>query len=95
MQIIILIQARKETDTFPHGGVAGQFLKWKANGTAEWANDNNTTYPLASTSVDGLMAKGDKTKLNGIATGATRNIIGAGTSAPSGGANEDIYIQYF
>lgn len=28
----------------PSGGSSGQFLKWSADGTAVWANDNNTTY---------------------------------------------------
>ena len=32
--------------------------------------DTNTTYPLATASNDGLMAKGDKGKLDGIAVGA-------------------------
>ena len=33
--------------------------------------DTNTTYKVATTSANGLMASGDKVKLNGIATGAT------------------------
>ena len=28
----------------PAGGSAGQILRWSANGTAVWGNDNNTTY---------------------------------------------------
>lgn len=28
----------------PAGGSSGQFLKWSADGTAVWANDNDTTY---------------------------------------------------
>lgn len=79
----------------PSGGASGQILRWKENGTAEWGNDNNTTYGTASTTANGLMSKEDKTKLNGIATGATKDNIKTGTSAPSGGANGDIYIQYF
>lgn len=35
--------------------------------------DNNTTYSPATTSANGLMSSGDKTKLNGIATGAEVN----------------------
>lgn len=57
----------------PAGGSSGQFLKWSADGTAVWAADNNTTYGLATTTADGLMAKGDKSKLDGIATGADKN----------------------
>ena len=40
----------------PAGGSAGQFLKWSADGTAVWANDNNTTYTTmtgATASADG------------------------------------------
>ena len=39
--------------------------------------DNNTTYSVASTSANGLMSKEDKTKLNGIASGATRVVVDA------------------
>ena len=28
----------------PAGGSAGQILRWSADGTAQWGNDNNTTY---------------------------------------------------
>lgn len=28
----------------PAGGASGQILKWAADGTAAWDNDNNTTY---------------------------------------------------
>lgn len=35
--------------------------------------DNNTTYPVATTTANGLMTSTDKTKLNGIATGAEVN----------------------
>jgi hypothetical protein len=54
----------------PSGGSAGQFLKYSASGTAVWAADNNTTYSNATTSASGLMSSTDKTKLNGIASGA-------------------------
>ena len=30
----------------PSGGSTGKFLKWKADGEAEWADDNNTTYSV-------------------------------------------------
>lgn len=39
----------------PAGGSAGQFLKWSADGTAVWANDNNTTY----TTMTGATANAD------------------------------------
>lgn len=79
----------------PSGGSSGQVLKWKANGEVQWGTDNNTTYSNATTTASGLMSSTDKSKLNGIATGATKNIITRGTSTPSGGSNGDIYIQYF
>ena len=44
----------------PSGGSAGQFLKWSADGTAVWANDNNTTYNDATQSAHGLMTAADK-----------------------------------
>lgn len=28
----------------PAGGASGQILRWASNGTAQWGNDNNTTY---------------------------------------------------
>lgn len=28
----------------PSGGSAGQILRWSSDGTAQWGNDNNTTY---------------------------------------------------
>lgn len=37
--------------------------------------DSNTTYPIATSSVDGLMSKSDKAKLDGIAAGAEKNAI--------------------
>lgn len=36
--------------------------------------DNNTTYNDATTSTHGLMSAADKSKLNGIASGATKNV---------------------
>lgn len=79
----------------PSGGSSGQILRWSAAGTAAWGADNNTTYSAATTSKTGLMSSTDKTKLDGIATGATRVVVSRGTSAPSGGSNGNIYIQYF
>lgn len=54
----------------PSGGSSGQILRWSADGTATWGSDNNTTYSDATTSASGLMSASDKTKLNGIASGA-------------------------
>lgn len=56
---------------------AGAVLDFVYNGT-QWelvgvAKDNNTTYSVATTSINGLMSYGDKSKLNGIASGAEVN----------------------
>lgn len=48
----------------PSGGSSGQILRWSADGTAVWGNDNNTTYTVATTDKSGLMSGADKTKLN-------------------------------
>lgn len=45
----------------------------------------NDTSPVATTSVDGLMSAADKTKLNGIATGANKYSLPAATSSVLGG----------
>lgn len=58
----------------PSGGAANQILRYSANGTAVWSNENNTTYVDATTSVSGLMSAADKTKLNGVSTGANKTI---------------------
>lgn len=57
----------------PSGGSSGQVLKWKANGEAQWGADNNTTYTNATQNASGLMSYSDKKKLDGIASGATKN----------------------
>lgn len=56
-------------------GTEGQFLAADANGIPTWVDNPNTdtTYGEATTSVAGLMSSADKTKLDGIATGATAN----------------------
>lgn len=43
----------------PSGGSSGQILRWSADGTAVWGNDNNTTYGLASTTANGLLKQLD------------------------------------
>ena len=67
----------------PAGGSSGQILRWSADGTAVWGNDNNTTYSEATTSTAGLMSSGDKIKLNGIATGANKTIVDSALSTSS------------
>ena len=65
----------------PAGGSSGQILRWSADGTAVWGNDNNTTYSNATQSSSGLMGSDDKTKLDGIAEGANNYTL------PSAGTN--------
>lgn len=67
----------------PSGGSSGQILRWSADGTAVWGADNNTTYSAATTSTDGLMSASDKTKLDGIATGATKVTVDSALSSSS------------
>lgn len=59
----------------------GTFVKsvtQNTNGiTATLATPPDTTYNPATTTVDGLMSSADKTKLNGVATGATKNATDA------------------
>ena len=54
----------------------------------------NITIDPASFNEDGLFTSEEKTKLNGIQEGATKNSITRGTEAPSGGSDGDIYLRY-
>lgn len=38
----------------PAGGVAGEILRWSADGTATWGADNDTTYAVFTRSANGL-----------------------------------------
>lgn len=82
----------------PSGGKSGQFLKWSADGTAVWSEDNNTTYSKATIEKDGLMSSTDKTKLDGISDSA--DSVSFARSLTSGtkigtininGTNTDLY----
>ena len=64
----------------PTKGNSNRFLR--SDGT--WAVPPNTTYSVASTSANGLMSAGDKTKLDGIATGANRYTHPSYTAKSSG-----------
>ena len=77
----------------PSGGSSGKVLKWSADGTATWGDDKDTTYSVATTGANGLMSSTDKSKLDGIATGA--NNYSHPTSSgnkhiPSGGSSGQI-----
>lgn len=68
----------------PAGGSSGQILRWSADGTAVWGNDNNTTYSNATQTASGLMSNTDKTKLDGIAEGANNYTLPSAGSALGG-----------
>ena len=53
----------------------------KADGT--WATPPNTTYNVATQSANGLMSSTDKTKLDGIATGANKTVVDSALSSTS------------
>lgn len=55
------------------GGTSTKFLR--DDGTWAVPPDTDTTYSAATTSAAGLMSASDKTKLNGVSTGATKNSI--------------------
>ena len=64
----------------PAQGAQAKFLR--ADGT--WQTPPNTTYSNATTSTDGLMSSEDKTKLDGIETGANKYTHPSYTSRTSG-----------
>lgn len=68
----------------PTGGTEGQVLKKTADGVA-WQADNNTTYPVATTSDNGLMSSSDKTKLDGIAANANNYTLPNASTGTRGG----------
>lgn len=63
----------------PAAGENDEYLR----GDGTWATPPNTTYSNATTSTAGLMSAADKTKLNGIATGATKVIVDPSLSSSS------------
>ena len=64
----------------PLKGEQSKFLC--ADGT--WGTPTDTTYNLATTTSNGLMSSSDKTKLNGIETGANKYVHPAYTAKTSG-----------
>ena len=64
----------------PSAGSATRYFR--SDGT--WAVPPNTTYSVASTSANGLMSASDKTKLDGIASGANRYVHPSYTAKSSG-----------
>lgn len=58
------------------------------------ASASSHSHSNVTTSNNGFMSSGDKSKLDGITSGATRNIINYGTGNPSGGSNGDVYFKH-
>lgn len=58
------------------------FYNGRAFVNVPWT-DNNTTYGVATTSNNGLMSSTDKTKLDGIATGANKTVVDTTLSTTS------------
>lgn len=64
----------------PAAGQQARYLR----GDGTWQTPPNTTYGNATTSTDGLMSSEDKTKLDGIATGANKYTHPSYTNRASG-----------
>lgn len=67
----------------PSAGAANRYLR--SDGTWAVPPDTNTTYSAATTSAAGLMSAADKTKLDGIATGANKYTLPTASSSTLGG----------
>ncbi|MBS6517425.1 MAG: hypothetical protein KH353_04420 [Clostridium sp.] len=65
----------------PAGGAPGQILGWKADGEAQWKAEKS--YGKATGEADGLMAKEDKKKLDGIDEGANKTVVDSALSDSS------------
>ncbi len=69
----------------PAGGSAGKFLKWSAEGTAVWGDDNNTTYSNMSGATGSAAGKAGLVPAPGVGA-QTKFLRGDGTwqSPPTG-----------
>ena len=65
----------------------------KANITSLGIPSTNTTYGVATANVNGLMSSTDKSKLDGISTGATKNTIDTSLSSTSTNAVQNKVIN--
>ena len=66
----------------PSGGASGQILKWSADGTAEWANESQTTY----TASDGVTLTGTNftnSGVRGVGAGTANGTISVNTNGTS------------
>lgn len=75
-------QAAGGTGLVPAPAMGDQAKFLRADAT--WATPANTTYGVASQSSNGLMSASDKTKLDGIATGANKYVHPSYTAKSSG-----------
>lgn len=67
----------------PAAGAATRYLR--SDGTWQVPPDTNTTYSAATTSAAGLMSAADKSKLDGIASGANAYTLPTATGSVTGG----------
>lgn len=63
----------------PAGGSSGQILRWSADGTAVWGNDNNTTYS-AGTGISLSGTTFSNSGVRSIATGSANGTISVNTN---------------
>lgn len=79
----------------PSGGSSGQILRWSADGTAVWGNDNNTTYTLSS--ITGTLAVSKGGTGSTTAAGGRSNLGAVGfvcqSAEPSGQNNGDLWFK--
>ncbi len=69
------------------GGIkVGKNLSIDSDGVLS-ATDTNTTYSVATISKDGLMSSYDKAKIDGVETGATKNVASSTTPKANGTAS--------
>ena len=83
------VSGSEATGTITIAGSGATSVSQSGNTLTISSTDNNTTYSAATTSADGLMSSTDKTKLDGVATGANAYVhpTSAGNKhIPSGGA---------
>lgn len=73
----------------PAAGKQGQYLR----GDGTWATPTNTTYSVATTSANGLMSSTDKSKLDGIASGANKTTVDSALSSTSTNPVQNMVIN--
>ena len=66
----------------PSGGASGQILRWSADGTAVWGEDNNTTYS-AGTGISFSGTTINNSGVRGVSTGSTNGTISVNTNGTS------------